>query len=153
MLGKVVAFFRGGTSDFNSAEKQIISFMTGALPVGEREILAKQLARLRLVQRPSAGQIVVAYYDERSNFPKLPYPSYEHCLANVSYKSKGKTKTTSLVLHNGHLMTIERNVPREIAEIESLVKVVLHPKGFTSVTKELDAEEHGPTSDEKTPDA
>jgi len=87
--------------------------------------------------------MVVAYYDERSNFPKLPYDAYEYCLANVSYQSQGKTKTTSLVLHNGHLMSIERNVPQNISDIESLVKVVLHPKGFKSVTKELDEEEHG----------
>jgi hypothetical protein len=147
VLRKVVAFFRGGSSDFNSAEKRIISFMSEALPAAERDILAKQLTQIRLVQRPSAGRIVVAYYDERSNFPKLPYPGYEHCLANVSYRSKGKTKTTSLVLHDGHLMTIERNVPKEAADIESLVKVVLHPKGFTNVTRELDAEEHGPASD------
>jgi hypothetical protein len=144
VLGKVLDFFRGGSRDFNEAEKRIISFLSEALSPEDREILSRQLAKIRLVQRTGAGRMVVAYYDERSDFPKLPYLGYEHCLANVSYKSQGKTKTTSLVLHDGHLMSLERNVPQKIADIDSLVKVALHPSGFTSVTKKLEEEEHGP---------
>jgi hypothetical protein len=40
-------------------------------------------------------------------------------------------------------MTFERDVPQATSEIESLVKVTLHPSGHKSVIEELDAEEHG----------
>ncbi|WP_141758660.1 hypothetical protein [Duganella sp. HH105] len=136
-------FFRRGTTRFNDAENKILAHLLAALPPVECEILRKQLLSLRLVQRPQPGRISIAYFRAPEDLEPLPYPGYEYCLATVSYKSANKTKTTAIVLHDGRLMTFERNVPRELNEIESLGKVVLHPKKFTTVTDEIDTEEHG----------
>ncbi|GHT87054.1 hypothetical protein AGMMS49960_02390 [Betaproteobacteria bacterium] len=146
-LAKISEFIFGGTRGFNEAENRLLSFLMDSLPAQEREILSRQLLSVRLVQRQNPGKIVVAYYKSGSEVPQLPYPGDEYCLANVTYKSGGRTKTTSLVLHNGRFMTFERNVPQSLSEIEALSSVVLHPKGFKSVAQEIDAQEHGEPSE------
>ena len=143
-IAALLAFLRGDDSpSFNEAELKLLSFLREALPEEEKATLAAQISAVRLVQRQNLGRIHVVYYRKPESTPLFPYPGYEHCLAKVSYKSNGKTKTTALVLHDGRLMTFERNVPLNVSDIESLVKVVLHPDGFKSVTDEIDAEEHG----------
>ncbi len=142
MLAKISEFFFGGTRGFNEAETRLLSFLMDSLPTQEREILARQLISVRKVQRQNPGQLVAAYYKNGDEIPQLPYPGYEYCLANVTYMSGGRAKTTSLVLHNGRFMTFERNVPQHLSEIETLTSVVLHPKGFKSVAPEIDAQEH-----------
>lgn len=143
MLSKISEFLLGGTRGFNEAEKRLLSFLADALPAQDRDILSRQLMAVRKVQRQHPGRLVVAYYKKGGDVPQLPYPGYEHCLANITYKSAGRTKTTSLVLHDGRFMTFERNVPRSLSDIEALGAVVLHPRGFKSVTPEIDAQEHG----------
>jgi hypothetical protein len=142
VLAQISEFFFGGTRDLNAAEKRILASVQDALPVGDREVLLRQLASIRKVQRQLPGRMVAVYYTKGGDVPRLPYPGYEHCLANVTYTSAGRNKTTSLVLHDGRLMTFERNVPRTVEEIEAVRSVVLHPKGFQSVAPEIDAEEH-----------
>jgi hypothetical protein len=117
-----------------------------ALPIRDREILACQARLVRKVQRQNPGRLVAAYYKSGAHVPQLPYPGYEHCLANITYRSGGRPKTTSVVLHNGCLMTFERNVPQKLSEIEAPVDVVLHPKGFESVAGGIDSQEHAQTS-------
>jgi hypothetical protein len=143
MFNKILAFLRGGTRGFNDAERKLLSFVLNVLPERDKSVLSTQLSSVSLVQRQHPGRLVVAYYRKPNRVPQLPYPGYEYCLANVSYKSGGKTKTTTLTLHDGRLMTFERDVPQATSEIESLVKVTLHPSGHKSVIEELDAEEHG----------
>lgn len=143
MLTRVLDFFRGGSRDFNEAEKRLLSFLMEALPAEDREVLSRQLDSIRLVQRPHPGRLVVAYYKNQQEVPQLPYSGYEYCLAKVSYRSKGRTKATSLVLHDGRFMTFERNVPQTPDDIESLSGVTLHPEGPKGVAAEIDAEEHG----------
>ncbi len=142
MLTKVFDFFRGGSRDFNAAEKQILSFACDALPPPDRATLQQQIASVNLVQRQHPERLVVAYYKNAETVEQLPYLGDEHCLAKVSYKSRGKTKTTFLVLHDGRFMTFERSVPQDSEDIESLVKVVLHPDDFKDVAEEIDGEEH-----------
>ncbi|MDR3054824.1 MAG: hypothetical protein LBU53_05400 [Zoogloeaceae bacterium] len=142
MLAKISEFIFGGTRGFNEAETRLLSFLMDSLPAQEREILSHQLLSVRKVQRQNPGQIVVVYYKSGNEVPRLPYPGYEHCLANITYKSGERAKTTSLVLHNGRFMTFERNVPQRLSDIETLNSVVLHPKGFKSVAQEIDAQEH-----------
>lgn len=146
MLAKISEFLFGGTRGFNEAEGRLLSFLVDALPAQDRDILSRQLMAVRKVQRQHPGRLVVAYYKKGDDVPQLPYLGYEHCLANVTYKSGGRTKTTSLVLHNGRFMTFERNVPQRISDIEALGAVVLHPSGFKSVAPEIDAQEHGGAS-------
>jgi len=146
VLTKVLDFFRGGSRDFNEAEKRLLSFLMDALPANDREVLSRQLGSIRLVQRQHPGRLVVAYYKKQQAVPQLPYPGYEYCLAKVSYKSKGRTKATSLVLHNGRFMSFERNVPENPSDIESLGKVILHPEGYSGVAEEIDTDEHGEQS-------
>lgn len=143
MLTKVLDFFRGGSRDFNEAEKRLLEFLMDALPASDREVLSRQLCSIRLVQRQHPGRLVVAYYKNQQDVPPLPYPGYEYCLAKVSYQSRGRTKATSLVLHNGRFMSFERNVPETLSDIESLGKVILHPEGYRGVASEIDNEEHG----------
>jgi hypothetical protein len=73
----------------------------------------------------------------------LPYLGYEYRLAKISYKSGGRSKSTSLVLHDGRFMSFERNVPQRLSDMEEPCSVVLHPKGFRSVAPQIDAQEHG----------
>ena len=143
MLTRVLDFLRGGSRDFNEAEKSLLSFLMDALPIEEKEVLSEQLSSVRLVQRQHPGRLVVAYYKEQPDIPLLPYPGDEYCLAKISYRSNGQTKVTSLVLHDGRFMSFERNVPQTPADIESLSKVVLHPQNYKGMAQDIDAEEHG----------
>lgn len=142
-LKKVIAFLRGGSSEFNEQEMRLLQATVESLPKKEAEILAKQITMVSLVQRQHPGRLVVAYYPKRTNAPQLPYLGYEYCISKVTYNSFGKRKTTDLVLHEGRFMTFERNVPHKEEKIESIVKVVLHPVGYKPVAEEIDAEEHG----------
>jgi hypothetical protein len=142
-LTRVLDFCRGGSRDFNEAEKRLLSLLMDALPADDKVVLARQLASVRLVQRQHPGKLVVAYYNNPPEVPKLPYPGDEYCLAKISYRSNGRTKATSLVLHDGRFMSFERNVPQALADIESVGKVVLHPQADKGVAREIDEEEHG----------
>ena len=142
MLTRLLDFLRGGSRDFNDAEKRLISFVMDALPTDDQHVLTRQLGSIRLVQRQHPGRLVVAYYRSEQEVPQLPYHGYEYCLAKVSYRSNGGTRATSLVLHNGRLMTLERNVPQTLDDIQALGEVTLHPKGHQVVADETDAEEH-----------
>ncbi len=142
-LASLRAFIRGGTTRFSDAESAIIEYAIAALPIADQEILREQLDALRLVQRPHPGRLTIAYFHRPETLRTLPYPGYEHCLARVTYKTKGKSRTSSLVLTDGRLMTIERNVPIRLDEIEALTRIALHPARFRSVTAEIDHEEHG----------
>lgn len=144
MLAKISEFLLGGTRGFNQAESRLLSALLDALPTQDREILARQMMLIRKVQRSNPGRLVAAYYKRGVDVPQLPYPGYEYCLANITYRSGGRARTTSLVLHDGRFMTFERNVPRNASEIESVDAVALHPRGFKSVAPEIDAQEHGP---------
>lgn len=128
---------------FNAAEARLIGFVSEALPADEREVLARQFAAVRKVRRHHPGRLVAAYYGDASKVPTLPYPGYEHCLADVTYRSTSGPRTTSVVLHHGRLMTLERNVPHSLSEVGALVGVRRHPGGFKSVATQIDAEEHG----------
>lgn len=142
MFVKISEFLFGGTRTFNEAETRLLSFLMDSLPVQEREILARQLRSVRKVQRQKPGQLVACYYKSGVEVPRLPYAGYEYCLAKITYMSGGRAKTTSLVLHDGRFMTLERNVPQRLSDIQALGAVVLHPKGFQSVAPEIDAHEH-----------
>lgn len=147
MIRKVLDFlsivFRGGTSHYNEGEMKLLLYALDALPNNEKEIFRAQINGIRLIQRQHPGRLVVSYYRKPKAIPQLPYLGMQHCLVKITYISKGKRKTTSLVLHDGRFMTFERNVPSKAAEIESLVKVLLHPSGYSSVAEEIDSEEHG----------
>ena len=142
MFAKISEFLFGGTRGFNEAENRLLLFLQEALPASDREILSRQLMSIRKVQRPQPTRMVVAYYKNVADVPQLPYPGYEHCLGNVTYTTLGKSRTTSIVLHDGRFMSFERNIPQRLSDIEALTKVVLHPKGFSSVAGEIDAQEH-----------
>jgi len=143
MFAKISEFIFGGTRGFNDAENRLLASVADSLPAQDRDVLRCQINAVRKVQRQNPGRLVVAYYSERKNVPQLPYPGYEHCLAHVTYKSHGRSKTTSIVLHDGRFMTFERNVPQTLDEIEAVQSVFLHPKGFKGVAQEIDADEHG----------
>lgn len=142
MLTRLLDFFRGGSRDFNGAEKRLLSALADALPEQEKEILLRQLASVRLVQRQHPGRLVVAYYKNQQEVPQLPYQGTEYCIAKINYRSSGQNKATYLVLHHGRFMSFERSVPRTIDDIESLGKIVLHPPIYKRVAQEIDAEEH-----------
>lgn len=112
------------------------------LPDQEAPVFSKQIASVSLVQRHHPGRLVAAFYPKNKHVPQLPYGGYEYCLAKVSYRVNGKTKTTNLVLHDGRFITFERNVPLKNDNIESITKVVLHPDGYESMAAEIDREEH-----------
>ena len=44
MLTQLLHFFRGGSPDFNEAEKRLLSALAEALPEQEKEIFLRQLA-------------------------------------------------------------------------------------------------------------
>jgi len=142
MLG-IYEFFFGGTRGFNDAEARLLSLLGDALPTQDRDVLSQQIKLVRKVQRQHQERLVVVYYRKHVTIPKLPYPGDQYCLANITYRFEGRAKRTSLVLHDGRFMTFERNVPRRLSEIEEPISVVLHPKRFSSVAPEIDAEEHG----------
>lgn len=143
MLAKLSEFLFGGTRGFNDAEARILALVADSLPVDEGVVLRRQVKAVRKVQRQNPSRLVVAFYKERDSIPALPYAGYEHCLANVTYTSRGRSKTTSLVLHHGRFMSFERNVPQTMGDIEAIQSVKLHPKGFEGIAQEIDAEEHG----------
>ena len=142
MLTLLLDFFRGGSRNFNDAEKRLLSALADALPEHEQAILFRELASVRLVQRQHPGRLVVAYYKNQQGVPQLPYRGIEYCIAKINYRSSGHTKTTYLVLHHGRFMSFERDVPRTITDIESLGNVVLHPPTYKGVAQEIDAKEH-----------
>ncbi|MCC6074346.1 hypothetical protein ACFPTX_13720 [Pseudomonas sp. GCM10022188] len=141
-LKKVIAFLRGGSSEFNDPE-MLLQATLDSLPKVEAEILAKQIEAVSIVQRQHPGRLVVAYYPKIINVPQLPYLGYEYCISKVTHKSAGKIKTTNLVLHEGRFMTFEGNVPLKEDKIESIVKVVPHPSDYNQVAEKIDTEEHG----------
>lgn len=143
MIERLLAFLRGGTVGFNKPELLILDSVLDVLPKAESDILSKQVGAVSLVQRHNPGKLVAAYYPKRLRVPSLPYSGYEYCLAKVSYRSNGTTKTTNVVLHDGKLMTFERNVPQGNDHIDAIVEVYLHPNGYKPVAQEIDAEEHG----------
>lgn len=143
VIEKILAFLRGGTIGFNKPELLLLNSVINTLPKTESDILNKQIQSVSLVQRHNPGRLVAAYYPKRSNVPVLPYLEYEYCLAKVSYKLNGITRTTNLVLHNGRFMTFERNVPLQNDHIDTIVKVALHPSNYKPVDQEIDSEEHG----------
>ncbi len=142
LLGSVRAALRGGTSSFNPAEKQVLSHVLAAMPEVERSTLRSQIDAVALVQRQHPGRLVVAFYPKTADVASLPYPGYEHCLAKVAYTSRGRKRTTTVVLHNGRLMSLERNVPVVVGDIEPPVSVTLHPGPGSNITSQIDAEEH-----------
>jgi len=143
LIERLVAFLRGGTVGFNKPELLILNSVIEALPSAEVDILGKQVRSVFLVQRPNKSTLVSAYYPKKLRVPPLPYTGYEYCLAKVSYRSKGTTKRTNVVLHDGKLMTLERNVPQGNDLIDAIKEVTLHPSGVKSVAQEIDADEHG----------
>jgi hypothetical protein len=142
LLGSVRAALRGGTSSFSPAEKQVLSHVLAALPEAERSALRRQIDAVTLVQRQHPGRLVVAFYPKSADVAPLPYPGYEYCLAKVSYISRGRKKTTTVVLHNGRLMSLERHVPVDVGDIEPPVTVTLHPGPRSNMASQIDAEEH-----------
>ena len=142
MLANLLEYLFGGTRGFNDAESRLLSFVSESLPPEEQRIWEQQIRSVRKVQRQIPGQLIAVYYQRNAKVPPLPYPGYEHCLATVTYLSRGRARTTSLVLHDGRFMTFERNVPQRLGDIEALQSIVLHPKGFKSVAPEIDGQEH-----------
>lgn len=142
MLSRLLEFLLGGTPGLNAAEGHLLCFLLEALPPGDRGILSRQLQAIRKVQRQHPGRLVAVYYTRGHAVPKLPYPGDEYCLAAISYRSGRRTRTSSLLLHDGRFSTLERNVPTNLGQIDALVSVVLHPRGFESVAEEIDREEH-----------
>lgn len=142
MLTRLLEFFRGGSRDFNEAEKSLLLTLADALPEHEKEILLRQLTSVRLVQRQHPGRLVVAYYKNQQEVPQLPYLGTEYCIAKINYRSSGQSKATYLVLHHGRFMSFVRSIPRTLSDVESLGKVVLHPPTYKGVAQEIDAEEH-----------
>ena len=134
---------RGGTPEFNEAERILLSAVVKRLPTSEALILSEQIRSVSLVQRQHPGRLVVAYYNRSTAIPELPYPGYEHCLANVTYTTtSGTRKAMSVVLHNARLMTLERNVPKNANEVKDVVSIKLHPRGYKSEADAIDEEEH-----------
>lgn len=148
MFANISEFLFGGTPGLNEAEERLLSFLSDALPPQDREILSCQLKSIRKVQRQHPERLVAVYYRNGNNVPRLPYLGYEYCLANISYKSGGRTRRTSLVLHDGRFMTFERNVPQRLCEIEGVVAVALHPQRFKGAAEEIDSQEHEKVSDQ-----
>ena len=142
VLASIRAALRGGTRGFNPAETQLLSFVLGAMPEDERRILRAQIQAISHVQRQHPGRLVVAFYAKSSHTGSLPYPGYEYCLARVTYRTNGAKRTTAVVLHDGRLMSLERNVPTAEEEIEPPVRVTLHPGRPSPVAVEIDREEH-----------
>jgi hypothetical protein len=137
------AWARGGTREFNEAESILLSAVVKRLPTSEALILSEQIRSVSLVQRQHPGRLVVAYYNRSTTIPELPYPGYEHCLANVTYTTRsGTRKAMSVVLHNARLMTLERNVPQNANEVKDVLSVKLHPRGYKSEANVIDEEEH-----------
>lgn len=147
LLDSVRAALRGGTRSFNPAETQMLSHVLMALPEVERSTLRRQMDAVSLVQRQHPGHLVVAFYPPAIDVATLPYPGYEYCLAKVTYRSRGRKRITAVVLHNGRLMSLERNVPIVEADIEPPVAVILHPRQRSSVATQIDAEEHRGTQE------
>jgi len=145
-LRHLYAMLRGGTPGFSAAESRVLSFVLDGLAEPDRSTLTAQIAAVALVQRQHPGGLVVAYYRRPDIVPALPYPGYEYCFAKVKYISRGRARTTSLVLHDGRFMTFERNVPELESDIESLVAVEMHPGIQPSVAEEIDHAEHASTA-------
>jgi len=142
-MSGIYEFFFGGTPGFNDAEARLLASLGDAMPAQDRDVLLQQIRLVRKVQRQHQQRLVAVYYRKNVDIPKLPYPGNEYCLANITYRYEGRPKRTSVVLHDGCLMTFERNVPRRLSEIGEPISVALHPKRFKSVAPEIDAEEHG----------
>ena len=133
----------GGSTKFNSGENVILTAVYNALPENEKEIFEKQRNSVKLVQRQHPRRLIMAYYRKSANITELPYSGYEYCLAEVKYKNNNRTKKTNVVLHNGVLQSLEREVPKEQTEVNEIVSVVLHPKGYKGVAEEINDEEQG----------
>jgi hypothetical protein len=145
-LRHLYAALRGGTPGFSAAESRVLSFVLEGMAEPDRSTLTAQIGAVALVQRQHPGRLVVAYYRRPNTVPTLPYAGYEYCLAKVKYMSRGRARTTSLVLHDGRFMTFERNVPELERDIESLVAVEMHPGIQPTVADEIDHAEHASTA-------
>ena len=142
MWRRIFEFLIGGTHSLNEAEQRILAAVEATLSEADRATLLHQVGMIRKVQRSNPGRMVNVYYRSTADVPRLPFEADQYCLAEVNYRSAGRDKTTSVVLHRGRLMSFERNVPQASGEIESVTSVRVHPKGWKSVTDEIDAEEH-----------
>jgi len=108
--------------------------------------LSRQLQCVHKVQRQHSGPLVVACYEKGADVPQFPYLGHEHCLAHITYKPAGQTRTTAIVLHDGRLQTLENNIPLHLSEIQALSGLTLHPSGFEGVGQDIDLQEHQETS-------
>lgn len=142
MLASIFEFLFGGTRGLNQAEQRLLSFLLEALSVQDRAILSAQLDSIRKVQRQHPGKLLAVYYHPGHDVPRFAYSGDEYCLAIIRYRSNVRVRATALVLHDGRFSTLERNVPKSLAEIDALVSVTLHPGGFSSITRQIDMEEH-----------
>lgn len=143
MLKHVWAFLRGGTACLNPAELKLIDALIEALPHDEAKILKAQIAKIDLVQRPQAGRMTIAFYRKNLDVALFKQDGYEYCLAKLRYLSGGKKRVTSIVLHDGKFMSIERNIPLKVKDVTKVIEVILHPDDYKPVAEEIDAEERG----------
>ena len=98
LRSSVRAALRGGTRSFSAAEKHVLSRVLMALPEVERRTLRRQIDAISLVQRQHPGRLVVVIFPPATDLATLPYPGYEHCLAKVTYTSRGSKRITAVVL-------------------------------------------------------
>lgn len=141
-VNAIIAFLRGGTSKFTSAERTLLQSVFKALPEHDAHIFLEQIEAVSLVQRHNPGRMVVAFYPRRSQVRPLPYMGYEYCIAKVRYTADGMKKWTYIVLHDGIFMSLERNVPLKNTDITNVNEVILRPDMYKPVSYDIDREEH-----------
>ena len=139
-LGKILY---GGTATLHPGEQSLASLVSAALDPADREILEAQIRSIWLVQRPQPGRMTIITYHDREQIPSFADDSYEQCLAELKIKTgTGKPRTTRLMLHRGHLHSIEGYIPAENTPASDC-QLTLWPHRKATTAEAIDKLEHG----------
>lgn len=139
-LGKILY---GGTSTLHPGEQSLLALASAVLDQADHKILEDQIRSIWLVQRSQPGRMTIITYHDREQIPSFADDSYEQCLAELKIKTgTGKPRITRLMLHRGHLHSIEGYIP-EGNTPASDCELTLWPHRKAITAEAIDKLEHG----------
>jgi hypothetical protein len=150
LLARVGELIRGKTRRLRPYEEAILAAVREKLSPAERDVLGRQLAVRPLTQRSFGGRMVLFAFDRRrqQQIPLFDERDDEHCLARVRFRSGSSRNVVLIVIHHGHLSTLEFR--RTLAHLDpgqiEITDVALHVRELR-VADAVDRLEHGRNDD------
>ncbi len=133
----------GGTNSLSPAEASLLSVAADSLSADERQILQRQIADIRLVQRPQPRRVIICFYRKNSDSPQFAQKDYENCLARITWKHPdGKKAKVKVMLHNGRFQSMEGHIPESPIRSNDCT-VEIWPALSSTLPGAVDRIEHG----------